>query len=130
MIFRPSRFWSLLLLAFVCMAGCGSSSDTVAIHGNVTFHSQPLASAALTFFPEQGRPVTAAVTNGAYQADVPTGEYVVAVNIGMELPPNYKEGEPVPPPKVKLPEQYTSRVKTPLKATVNSSNQTIDFALK
>src|SRR5262249_10148968 len=106
-------------------------SNTVPVHGTVTLRSQPLEKAGLIFFSDQGRPVSADVSNGAYQAEVPPGDYVVSVTIPVELPPNYKEGAPMPPPKVALPEQYTTRVKTPLKATVSpGQSEPIDFDLK
>ena len=87
--------------------------------------------ASLNFFPESGRPAAAVVENGAYAAELIPGDHTVVVLIGATMPPGYKEGDPIPPAKVVLPEGYTSRSKSTLKATVKAGQKDpIDFDLK
>jgi hypothetical protein len=96
----------------------------------VSFRGSPLDKAALTFFPTAGRPVAVSVVQGEYETELTPGEYVAVVDVGAELPPGFKEGDPVPPPKVVLPEPYTSRAKSPLKATVVADqDKPVDFEL-
>jgi hypothetical protein len=53
------------------------------------------------------------------------------VNYTEPLPPNFKEGDRVPPPKLIIPDQYSSRAKSTLKATVSpGQSEPINFDLK
>jgi hypothetical protein len=120
-----------LLLLLICAPGCGKSSGKVSVHGHVTYRGAPLESASLTFFPAKGRPEATTVSNGEYSVDLMPGEYSAIVMIGVDLPKGYKEGDPIPPQKIVLPEIYTSSAKSPLKATVTAGkNEPIDFELK
>lgn len=116
----------------VCLAGCNrSSTGGVSVQGNVSFRGSPLDKAALTFFPTAGRPIAVSVAQGTYSTELTPGDYVAVVDVPIELPPGFKEGDPVPAAKVVLPVQYTSRAKSPLKATVSSdSREPINFELK
>jgi len=103
----------------------------VPVHGRVAFHGEPLASASITFFPKGGRPVGAAIRHGEYQTELTPDEYTVALDIAPEFPKGFKEGDPLPPQKAALPEEYTSRTKSTLKATVKAGqSEPIDFDLK
>jgi hypothetical protein len=47
------------------------------------------------------------------------------------VPQGYKEGDPLPSPKIVLPEEYASRMKSTLKPTVKpEQNDPINFDLK
>jgi hypothetical protein len=119
-------------LASIVLLGCGESSPHVTVAGRVALQEKPLPDAKLTFFPASGRPVTAQVsTDGQYEVELLPGEYRVVVDLGVALPPGYKEGDPLPPPPVMLPPKYTRRVDTPLTATVTpeSATQTINLKL-
>ena len=123
----------LITLAIIAPSiGCGDGSDGVSIAGRVVYKDQPISSGALTFFPADGRPITATLSDdGAYECVLPTGEYRVAITVGVSLPAGWKEGDPVPPLAINLPAQYSSRVKTPLTATVKTDHDApIDFTLK
>jgi hypothetical protein len=103
----------------------------VSVHGHVSYRGAPLESAALTFSPASGRPVSATVSNGEYSVELMPGEYTAVVLIGVNVPKGYKEGDPIPPPSIVLPEIYTSPSKSPLKAMVAAGkNEPIDFDLK
>jgi hypothetical protein len=129
-----------LLLLLICVPGCGKSSGKAAVRGHVSYRGAPLESASLTFFPASGRPEATTVSKGEYSIELARqnhwrirtpGEYTAIVLIGIDLPKGYKEGDPVPPPKIVLPEEYTSRAKSPLKAVVSSGQaEPIDFDLK
>jgi hypothetical protein len=122
---------AIMLLA-LSAGGCrNSSTGGVSVEGNVSFRGAPLSKASLTFFPTAGRPVSVVVVDGQYQTELMPGEYTAVVDLAAELPPGFKEGDPVPPPKLVLPEKYTSRAKSPLKATVVADlDKPIDFDLK
>jgi hypothetical protein len=120
-----------LLLLLICVPGCGKSSGKAAVRGHVSYRGAPLESASLTFFPASGRPEATTVSKGEYSIELAPGEYRAIVLIGIDLPKGYKEGDPVPPPKIVLPEEYTSRAKSPLKAVVSAGQaEPIDFDLK
>jgi hypothetical protein len=87
------------------------------------------------FHPESGHPVSVGIDQaGSYAAELPSGNYRVAVNAaGVEVPPGWKEGDPAPPPpKLILPPEYSQRARTVLQLSVsgNEEQQTADFLLK
>jgi hypothetical protein len=125
--------WLLCLLANVAIgfAGCQKSAGTVAIKGRVAYKGAPIDAGTLTFFPASGRTTTAAISGGNYTAELAPGDYTVAVNVAPELPPGFKETDTPPPVKIVLPETYTSRAKSTLKANVGQKQtEPIDFDLK
>ncbi len=122
---------SLFLLLAIIAPGCKKSSDAVPVHGRASYQGEPLANASVTFFPKSGRPVGAAILNGEYKTELTPDEYTVALDVAPEFPKGFKEGDPLPQPKVTLPEEYTSRSKSTLKATVKAGqSEPIDFDLK
>jgi hypothetical protein len=129
---QPSLAGFLLLLWLPIAGGCGSSSDTVSVEGKVSYRGQPVTNASITFFPPNGRPVAAALSEaGEYEIDLPPGEYQVTISTGLALPPGWKEGDPVPPPKIVLPPQITTQAKTRLSASITHEGPaSVDFALE
>ena len=123
---------SAVLVTVLSVEGCRkSSSGMVPVHGKVSFRGSPLDKAALTLFPTAGRPVQVSIVQGNYETELNPGEYVAVVDVAAELPPGFKEGDPVPKPKLVLPEQYTSRAKSQLKTTiVVNQDKAVDFELK
>jgi hypothetical protein len=120
-----------LTLSLSGVSGCKKSSGAESVSGKVTFRSQPLASAVVNFYPVTGRAVPASVSNGEYATELAAGEYTVAIDLGTQLPPGFKEGDPIPPPKIVLPPEYTERAKSSLKASVTAGqSEPIDFDLK
>lgn len=125
------RLIALAMCVAVGVTGCGKSNGEVTVHGHVTYKGQPLAASSVSFFPSTGRIVTAGAPQGEYSAELKPGEYVVTIGVGIEYPKGFKEGDPVPAPKVVLPDEYTVRVRSTLKATVSASQSgPIDFDLK
>ncbi|MBA4105023.1 MAG: hypothetical protein C0485_04635 [Pirellula sp.] len=119
--------WTCLILALAI--GCGGESNVASLSGRVLYEGAPLSNASLMFYPVEGRPMIAPLSDGDYSVELAPGEYRVTVNLGAELPPGWKEGDPVPPTTRKLPNQFTSRLDTPLTATVSAGGegQTVDF---
>lgn len=121
--------WTCLILALAI--GCGGESNVTSLSGRVLYEGEPLSNASLMFYPGEGRPMIAPLSDGGYgySVELAPGEYRVTVNLGAELPPGWKEGDPVPPTTRKLPRQFSSRLDTPLTATVSAEGegQTIDF---
>jgi hypothetical protein len=83
------------------------------------------------FYPARGRAITAATdAAGDYTVELAPGDYAVTVNLSVKLPSGWKEGDPVPPQSVILPAEFTTRINTPLKATIAASgDEPIDFVL-
>jgi hypothetical protein len=132
---NPITRQSLLAVTLIALAGatgCGESSNEVAVEGRVTYRGAPLETGSLTFFPSKGRPVSASLAEeGEYELALPPGQYTVTVNVGPDLPPGFREGDPVPPPKIVLPPEYTTRAKSRLTAAVRQGDeQPINFELK
>jgi hypothetical protein len=117
---------------FVNTVGCGTSSDTVSVNGTISYRGEPFPTGSITFFPTAGRPIVASIADdGTYEAEMPPGDYTVAIMLGAQLPPGYKEGDPIPPPKIELPAEYSTRAKSTLTATVVAGqSEPIDFELK
>jgi hypothetical protein len=111
--------------------GCGQASSGVPVDGHVSYHGQPIAHGALMFFPARGRAITTATdAAGHYALELAPGEYAVTVNLSVKLPAGWKEGDPIPPPEIDLPTEYTMRIKTPLKATVAAGGEQVnDFVI-
>ena len=134
----PARNWQLiallggpLLLFAMSGTGCRKSAGTVPVHGRLSYKGMPLAASSVTFFPTTGRPVTATSPQGEYSTELMPGEYTVVVSLGIERPADFKEGDPDPKPKVVLPDVYTARANSTLKATVAAGqDQPINFDLK
>src|SRR5262245_46934097 len=112
-----SKFFPLFVLVLM-LGGCRSKTGGVAVHGNVAFRGTPLTKTVITFFPMSGRPIATSITDGEYSTELPPGDYVVQLAVGVDVPEGYKEGDPLPPLRYSLPPEYTSRAKSTLKATV------------
>lgn len=121
-----------LVLALVCLlGGCSKSDGTLTVRGQVTFRGKAIDSGVLTFYPQQGRPTMTNMAAGKYSTALAPGEYTATVEVVNALPPGFKEGDPMPPPKIVLPAEYTTRAKSTLKASVQvGQDQPIDFVLK
>jgi hypothetical protein len=120
-----------LSLMMLFVFGCRKSDGSVPVHGHIAYRGKPITKGAITFFPEKGRPIAAPIPEGDYKIDLTPGEYTVVVTAGNELPPGFKEGDPAPVPKIVLPDEYTLRAKSSLKASVKpGQSEAVDFDLK
>ena len=122
----------IVALVALGVLGCGGEDGGETVTGNVSYRGQPIEHGAVTFFPAAGRPVNAAIAaGGEYLLELPPGDYDVVVNVSFDKPPGWKEGDPLPKQKIVLPDHYTSRVKSKLKATiVPGQEEPINFELK
>lgn len=129
---RGSRAWCRAALLVTTAIGCQKPTHGVPIHGHVSYQGRPVESSAVMFYPEHGRPAAASTdADGEYHANLPKGEYAVTVNVSVKPPAGWKEGDALPAPKVVLPDKYTSRAKTSVKAEVKAGQtDSIDFDLK
>jgi hypothetical protein len=124
------RLAALCSCAFI-VAGCSGGADGVTVSGTVNYRGQPFSNASITFYPASGRPVSAAISDGEYSLRLQPGEYQVTVSLGVNLPPGWKEGDPIPPREFVLPQQYSSVLHTQLTATVSEDQSApLDFKLE
>jgi hypothetical protein len=126
------KYFSSLLFVVALVEGCQKSVPGIHVRGHVSYRDQAVANGSLMFYPVQGR-ATVAVTSesGDYEAVLIPGDHDVVINISVKPPAGWKEGDPIPPPKFVLPDQYTKRAKSTLKASVKEDqSEPIDFNLK
>lgn len=123
---------ALAAMLMTSTPGCREETSGVSVHGHVSYRQQPIENGTLTFFPAVGRPIHASLASGGkYTVDLEPGDYRVVVNISAELPEGWKEGDPVPPPKILLPAEYTTRAASTLQVTVVEGHpDPIDFNLE
>jgi hypothetical protein len=118
---RP-EFRLLILLgigaAFI-LSGCQSKNDGVSVRGTVSYRGQAFSNASITFYPATGRPVYSSISDGNYAVELLPGQYKVAISLGVNLPENWKEGDPIPSREFVLPDKYSDPRDTPLVAAVN-----------
>jgi hypothetical protein len=116
----------------LAVTGCGEKSNTLAVRGKVAYQGKPLASGAISFYPEKGQPVFATLSpDGDYQIELGPGEYAVTIAASNPLPPGFEEGDVPPPPKFVLPEKYSILAKSTLTAKVlPDQSEPIDFRLE
>ena len=127
---RAVGCFTFVLFLALTASGCKKSSGGVPVHGHISYRGEALVASSVTFFPAQGRPITATAPQGDYAAELMPGYYTVSVTVGIEYPPGFKEGDPIPMPKVVLPPEYSTRSQSTLKATVTSEqSEPIDFSL-
>jgi hypothetical protein len=131
-ILRSQTSVVVTLLIGLSVIGCGKGTGETAVSGRATYKGAPISNAALIFFPGVGRSTNVTSdADGNYSTSLTPGEYTVTVMIGVELPPGWKEGQPIPRQKIMLPPQYGKRTQTPLKATVAAGqSDPINFDLK
>lgn len=122
----------------ITAVGCGGSGnpETVPVSGLVTFNGQPVSDAAVTFYPEGGRPASGRTdAEGIYQLTTFTpndgaipGSHRVAI-LKASTPPGNSPEELEAVERV-IPEKYANEASSGLTATVNVDQETpIDFNL-
>ncbi len=98
----------------------------------VSISGEAMGKGVVNFFSEGGdRPLGAPVSaEGTYTAVLPPGDYKVVVMTSSSVPDGWKEGDPLPQPKVAVPLKYTQPRSTPLRVTVGADDLAHDFALE
>jgi hypothetical protein len=128
---KLARLTAATLLLGV-IVGCKSGEDTTTVSGTVTVLGETMGKGALSFYPAGGaRPIGVPVTSeGSYSAVLPPGDYSVVAMTSNDPPPGWKEGDPLPPPKVRIPQKYTQPRSTPLNLSVADEDITQDFDIR
>ncbi|XZE45771.1 hypothetical protein SH467x_001024 [Pirellulaceae bacterium SH467] len=129
-------FWlpTFAILGFI--SGCGSRNPELTISGHVTINGEPIEGGSITFVAEDGVAATGGGTiqNGKYTAIVMPGRKKVLV-LGNKLVGEEPEYQGVPDSpmrqvfKTVTPETYNAAHLTPLTATIDKSEENLDFAL-
>jgi hypothetical protein len=112
--------------------GCGGGAgNSTTVRGTISYNGKPVTFGAINFFRAGTRPLGGAInSDGSYECQLPLGEYQVRVDTPPPLPPNYKEGDPIPQTPRPVPEKYASFATSELKATITAeSPQQLDFVL-
>jgi hypothetical protein len=153
MSLRASRLErGLTVCLALLLAGCGSKGT---ISGMVTYQGKPIPSGNVTFFPANGAPVVATISDGKYTAEkVAAGPARVAV-VSISGDPGGSSAagrmmDAKPPPDAPMPEEarkvfegkgrikkgiripanYSDPDKSGLTCTVTGGSQTHDIDLK
>jgi hypothetical protein len=130
---HPRGGWlAAIAVALLVPTGCGHGKGTgAAVQGKITFNGKAVPYGVIAFSEAGGRPISAAIQpDGSYAANVPSGQYAVRIDAPPQLPPDWKEGQPLPKmaPRA-LPEKYGNFTTSGLTATVRDESQQLDFAL-
>jgi hypothetical protein len=127
----------VLVLALVLVAGCGKAGTepTAKVTGTVTYNGARAAEAAVTFYPEQGRPASG-VTDAEGAFTVSTfasgdgavlGKHTVTIAEAASKEPPPMPGMPgaenYKPPAPRFPAKYADRSTTPFTATVEKGKK-------
>jgi hypothetical protein len=143
LVVRPAAVALFLTASFCLTAGCGSSSQGLAlVKGKVTYKGKPVPNGTINFLPTNGNKPSASgeiQSDGSYSlktfvSNRPSDGAVVGqhkvvivamVDMASRLP---EERIPLPPPIV--PVKYTSPATSDLTAEVENKENMIDFDLK
>lgn len=133
--FDLSRHWFLVGFTLFSMAiGCAESDPTQQVKGEVTYQGKPLDHGLVSFFPVGAKSINAAISpEGKYETQLLPGEYQVIINSPPQLPQDFKEGDPLPPPDPNaLPAKYSRQQSSGLFASIKTQEgtQNLDFNLK
>ncbi len=140
---------AVVVLGLSAWLGCGQSRPEMAsVGGKITYQGNPVATGRIVFHPVDGRrPAMAAINeDGTYQLTTfdtkdgaMVGEHVVTIKstrtVGGAPVDEFSEAPPdaaaVEPPKLQwlVPEKYSRKDTTPLKATVKDGKNVINFDL-
>jgi hypothetical protein len=151
------RLMCLVPLFLAVVVGCSSSANPGSVTGKVTYNGQLVPAGSVTFHIPTGGLISDALRDGKYSVhDLPTGEMVVTIetesaNPDGKLQANYggnkKGGDPndymqkmkergmIPQgsgnagPYVKIPEKYSKKETSPLKAKVTRGSNEFNFDL-
>jgi hypothetical protein len=121
------------MTAALLLPGCGGGpAATTSVQGSITYQKKPANNGVIAFSQAGGRPISAAIqSDGTYAAQVPPGDYQVRIDAPPPLPPDAKEGEPLPPlgPRT-VPEKYANFSTSGLTVTIGKeSPQQLDYNL-
>ena len=136
-----------VLVGLVMLVGCGPDRPaTTKVSGRVTYQGKPVVTGQIMFIPAHGRPAIASIgEDGSYTLTTfdkgdgaAIGKYSVTINatrtIGGPTATSLEEEGRMPsePPRVErlVPEKYSQRQTSPLKAEVKEGDNVINFDLE
>ncbi|MCA9229311.1 MAG: hypothetical protein KDA57_01560 [Planctomycetales bacterium] len=119
--------WCLFVLA-----GCGASDSQSAVRGKVSFRGEVLDRGSLRFFGSEGRPVGSVIgEDGAYEVELPPGQYQVSVSLPPQGAAGVLDAETPPPPDPNaLPDRYTRAQTSGLSVTVGPQGGTVEYNIE
>lgn len=120
-------------VAALTALGCNSEPDAPPVSGKVSYKGAAPSSGVISFVQSGSPPKNAIIeAGGAYQINLPPGEYQVRIDTPPPMPDGWKEGDPLPPPGPRVvPEKFANFTTSGLKATVTGeAAQELDFALQ
>ena len=123
---------ALLGLLSVALVGCGGSgAGGTTLKGAVSYKGAPVTSGVINFVKSGDRPLGGGIKpDGTYEFELPPGDYQVLINAPAPLPPDWKEGDPLPRKPPLVPENFSSFGTSGLTVTVGpESPQQHDITL-
>ncbi|MBA3480739.1 MAG: hypothetical protein H0T51_02890 [Pirellulales bacterium] len=125
--------WALGIgLSLLTALGCGEAEvAAISVKGTITYNGKPANNGVIAFLQTGGRPIGAAIQpDGAYEAQIPPGNYQVRIDAPPAPPAGASEREPLPMGPRSVPEQYANFATSGLTLTVgDESGQQHDFKL-
>jgi len=122
--------------AVIVLIGCDSGPGRGEVRGKVTFKGNPVKEGAVTFLnPTEGGAHEAQIEkDGSYVVNggAVVGEYIVEIKplvVIVDTDPGKSPPAPVEKPAPDIPRKYRMQGTTPLKATVKSGKNEIDFEM-
>ncbi len=119
------------------LAGCDSGPETGEVFGKVTFKGQPVTEGTLTFLNEKGEGDAEAEiqSDGSYAvaSGVVVGDYVIEIKplmILVDTDPGKSPPAPTEKAAPNIPQKYRQQGSTPLKETVKSGKNEINFDMQ
>jgi hypothetical protein len=114
---------ALIVVVSTWLTSCAKHVQEAEVVGTVTVAGKPLTRGLVNLIPDNGGPPVggAVSSDGSFRFKVPLGSYRGTVVAEPQLPSGWKEGEPLPPLKLDVPEKYSSPITSGIVATIQST---------
>jgi hypothetical protein len=131
--FSDFRLRNLGVISLVALLGCSDGKSTV--RGTVTFDGQPVSSGAITFVKKDGELIRegAVITNGAFHATLPPGNYQVELSARRVVGKQKQKGFDGKDEEIELSEElFPARynTSTTLSAKIDPGANTLKFDIE
>lgn len=119
--------WSWTLLLVICLPliwSCGGGAPQAEVRGKVEVAGKPLTRGLVNLIPDNGAPPVGGPVSadGSFAFLAPLGSYRVTVVAEPQLPAGWKEGDPLPPLKLDVPEKYSSPLTSGISTSISSTD--------